>query len=54
VKTASLNKREAVDLMMCAFTEARFNPVFRTFSLNQARNSYLRTVIGYNRAQFEM
>src|SRR5262249_26285392 len=29
VMTASLNKREAVDPMMFAFTEARFNPVAR-------------------------
>jgi hypothetical protein len=28
--TASLNKREAVDLMIFAFSEARFNPVVRT------------------------
>jgi hypothetical protein len=27
--TASLSKREAVDLMMFTFTEARFNPVVR-------------------------
>jgi hypothetical protein len=28
--TASLNKREAVDLMMFAFSEARINPVVCT------------------------